>query len=123
MRALYNDFLVNGTPILVPDRGINMEFNDLDTLDSGRDESGVMHRRVLRHSVPKWSLSYASLTREEYVYMKNLFHGLSTFQWTYLDENTSEPQTCAAYCSNYSITYQDSVSGLYKNFKFNIIAC
>ena len=123
MRAFFNDYLVNGVPILAPDGGIVMDFNDLDSSDSGRDESGMMHRIVLRHSVPKWNLSYSSLTREEYVYMKKLFHGLSTFEWTYLDEETGNALTCKAYCSNYSITYKDSVSGLYNNYKINIIAC
>lgn len=122
MRSFFNDFQVNGKPILVPDADISLEWNDLDGDSSGRDESGIMHRVVLRHRVPKWGFEYASLTKEELVYMRGLFKDQATFTFTYKDEN-GETQTCEAYNSNDSVTYHDASTGLYKNYKINIIAC
>ena len=122
MRAYFNDYQVNGKPILVPDADGMLEWNDLDDDSSGRDESGIMHRTVLRYRIPKWNFEYASLTKEELVYMRNLFKGLATFTFTYKDEN-GDTQTCAAYSSNDSVTYHDASTGLYRNYKINIIAC
>ena len=118
----FEDFKVNGKPILAPDADISIEWNDLEASSAGRDESGVMHRKVMRHRVPKWSFSYAFLTKEELVYMRSLLAGLATFTFSYVDE-AGESKTCKAYCSNDSVTWYDAVRGLYRNYKVNIIAC
>ncbi len=122
MRSLYNYFLIDGKPILTPDAGMELSREDLDSAESGRDESGVMHRFVLRYGVRKWSPSYAVLTEEEYVYMLSLIQGKSEFRVTYRDE-TGTRKSGVAYCSKTSILLYDQKAGLYKNFKLNIIEC
>lgn len=122
MRKLYPDFRIDDVPILVPDQDVECEYNDLDSDETGRDESGVMHRIVLRRGVKKWSLTYDTLTREEYLYMRSLFDGKSEFEFMYRDHD-GEMATCIAYHSNHSITVRNARTGLYKNYKISIIEC
>ena len=122
MRSFFEDYKIDGMPILAPDAEIAIEWNDLDAYDAGRDESGVMHRHVLRYRVPKWSFSYAILTREELAYMRGLLKGKATFSFSYKDEEGNE-KTRKAYCSNDSVTWFDSVKGIYRNYQIHVIAC
>ena len=39
-------FLINGKPMLVPDAGMKFSYEDLDSSESGRDQSGYMHRVI-----------------------------------------------------------------------------
>lgn len=117
-----DDYLVDGQPMLVPDADVEMSFSDLDHADSGRDESGFMHRIVVRYRVGTWGFNYSQLTAEEYGYMRTLLAGKAEFTFTYPDPNGDRVET-KAYCSNNSITYHDARRGLYKNLKFNIIEC
>ena len=71
MRKTTDLFLINGKPMLVPDAEMQVNYEDLDDSDSGRDEAGFMHRHVLRYKVPVWTFSYQSLTEEEKQYMEN----------------------------------------------------
>ena len=48
MRPFTNLFLINGKPMLAPDADVGVSYTDLDANDSGRDESGYMHRIVMR---------------------------------------------------------------------------
>ena len=80
MREFYNDFLIDDKPILAPDAGVELKLTDLDSQDSGRDESGVMHRIVLRKGVRTWDFSYSALTAEEYQYMLSLFENKVQFR-------------------------------------------
>lgn len=119
---LFEDYKIDGKPMLVPDADVSLSFSDLDSSDSGRDESGVMHRIVVRHRVGTWGFNYSQLTAEEYKYMRSLFEGKSEFAFTYRDLDGYLVET-KAYCSNDSITYHNARLGLYKNLKFNIIEC
>lgn len=118
----FEDYHIDGKPMLVPDADVSLSFADLDSSDSGRDESGVMHRIVVRERVATWGFSYAKLTTEEYKYMRSLFIGKHEFTFTYRDLNGYLVET-KAYCSNESITYHNARLGLYQNLKFNIIEC
>ena len=118
----FEDYMIDGKPLLVPDADVSMSFADLDSSDSGRDESGAMHRIVVRERVATWGFNYSQLTAEEYKYMRSLFAGKPDFAFTYRDLDGYLVET-RAYCSNDSITYHNARSGLYKNFKFNIIEC
>lgn len=122
MRKEYFDFLIDDKPILVPDQDMEMEYNDLDSEETGRDESGVMHRIVLRHGVRKFTISYESLTRGEYLYMRSLFDGKSEFNVRYRDHDGFENEF-QAYNSSHSITVRNARTGLYKNYKLSIIEC
>ena len=119
---LFEDYLIDGWPMLVPDADVSLSFADLDSSDSGRDESGIMHRIVVRSRVATWGFNYSQLTAEEYQYMRDLFADKPDFEFTYRKlDGTFD--TKRAYCSNESITYHNAQLGLYKNLKFNIIEC
>ena len=118
----FEDYKINGSPMLVPDADVAISRSDLDDSDSGRDESGVMHRIVIRERVKTWGFNYGSLSAEEYVYMMSLFAGKADFDFTYRDVDGTL-KTCRAYCSNDSITYHNARLGQYLNLKFNIIEC
>lgn len=118
----FEDYKVDGKPMLIPDEDISLSFSDLDDSDSGRDESGVMHRIVARERVATWGFNYATLTAEEYKYMRSLFAGKAEFPFTYRNLDGELVET-RAYCSNESITYHNARLGLYQNLKFNIIEC
>lgn len=51
MRLFDYDFQIDGKPILMPDEDADISKADLDSEDSGRDESGVMHRQVVREAI------------------------------------------------------------------------
>ena len=70
MREKTELFQIGGKPMLVPDVEVVVSYSDLDASDSGRDESGYMHRIVVRHKVGSWKFTYAHLTEEEKQYRK-----------------------------------------------------
>lgn len=118
----YDDFKVDDQSLLIPDADVQIERSDLDSEDTGRDESGIMHRIVARERVRKWGFSYSTLTAEEYQYMEALFVGKSSFTFSFREAN-GEMSSCKAYCSNHSITLHNAKTGTYKNYKFSIIEC
>ncbi len=117
-------FKINGKPLLPPDEDVSMSLEDLDSSDSGRDESGVMHRCVIRHKVRTWSFVYDHLTQAEYAYMLGVIPNTGTFTFTHprLDDCTQTEET-TAYCAKYSIVWHSARTRDYRNFKFNIIEC
>ena len=122
--TLTNIFQIDGSPMFPPDEDMELSFEDLDDSDSGRDESGYMHRIVVRYKVGTWSFVYSHITNEEYAYMCSLFDGKSEFIFTHpsrLDCESSEDTT--AYCSKYGIVWHSAKTKDYRNFKFNIIEC
>ena len=62
MRSYTNLFLINGKQMFAPDEDVGVSYSDLDADDSGRDESGYMHRIVVRYKVGTWSFEYATIT-------------------------------------------------------------
>lgn len=119
----YNfEFLIDGQPIIRQDGNVTISYEDLDSEDSGRDESGVMHRIVIRESVRKIPLYYLFLSREDYLYMESLFKGKSSFQVDCRDDY-GMPLRFNAYRSKHSITIPDIKSGGYKNYSFSIVEC
>lgn len=124
MRAFSNFFLINGKSMLAPDEEVALSYSDLDSDESGRDEAGYMHRIVLRYKVATWSFVYSSLTEDEKRYMESLFDGLSEFEFTHPGRtDVAVKETTLCYRSNYGITWKNAVTGLWKNYKFNIIEC
>ena len=122
MRQYDDDFLIDGKPILLPDEGIGINLEDLDSEESGRDESGVMHRIIIREKVRKYSLPYGLLTKEEYMYLTSLFAGKPTFE-VQKREPDGTTVRFSAYCSKMGITLQNKRTGLYKGLTLNIIEC
>lgn len=122
MRAYDTNFLIDGQPILVPDEDVTVSYEDLDSSESGRDESGFMHRIVLREGLRKIPLSYGFLKAEEYLYMEDLFRGKTAFEVELVDSN-GDSSVFMAYRSKHSITIRNTRTGLYTNYNFNIIEC
>ena len=124
MRKTTNLFLIDGQPMLVPDENVEISMEDIDASDSGRDESGVMYRFVVRHGVGKWTFSYAHLTKEDYAYMEGLFAEKATFSFSYRDDvNATQPKEITAYRSKHSISWKSAVTGEFRNYSFSIIQC
>jgi len=118
----FEDYLIDGKPLLIPDGDVELSLSDLDEGDSGRDEAGFMHRIVARYRVGTWTFQYFRLTAREYSYMRSLFQGKADFTFTYRNLEGELVET-RAYCSNDSITYHNAALGEYRNFKFSIIEC
>ena len=122
MRKPYFDFLIDGQPVLLPDQGVSFGAEDMETEDSGTDESGVFHRFLLREKVRSFSLSYDLLTLEEYQYIRSLIRGKTTFTVRYWDPE-GKPVTLQAYCSGYSLTLRNARLGLFQGLKLDIQEC
>lgn len=111
------DFYIDDQPMLDCAEDVDWSFSDLDSSDSGRDESGVMHREVVREKVGTWSFQYPILDEEDYAYLLGLLAGKPTFTFRH------PGGSCTAYCSKYGVVVHNRRLGLYKNMKFNIIEC
>ena len=110
--------------MLAPDAEVVVSYSDLDASDAGRDESGFMHRIVVRHKVGSWKFSYSHLTEEEKRYMENLFSDAATFQFRHpsrLDADVAEETLC--YRSKYDISWKNARTGLWSGYGFSIIEC
>ena len=116
------DFLVNGKPMLVPDAQVKFSYCDLDEASSGRDESGVMHRFVVRYKVPTWEFSYSFLTEEERRYMESLFPQAPNFTFTHPGQQ-GEKEDTVCYRSQYTIQWQNAKTGLWSGYGFTVIGC
>lgn len=124
MRAKTDLFKINGSPMLVPDEEVSTNYEDLDASDSGRDESGYMHRTVVRYKVGSWNFQYSFLTEEEKKYMESLFHNAATFQFQHPSRTDSAKQeTTTCYRSKYGISWKNAKTGLWSGYSFNIIEC
>ena len=124
MRDTTELFLINGKPLLVPDSEVGVSYEDLDSADSGRDESGVMHRIPVRYKVASWSFSYEHLTEAEKQYMESIFPDAADFSFTHPSRtDASISVTTRAYRSKYSISWKNARTGLWNNYSFNIIEC
>jgi len=124
MRKTTTLFLIDGKPMLVPDENMEISMEDIEASDSVRDESGVMHRFVVRQGVGKWTFSYGSLTQQDYAYMEDLFAGKSTFVFTHPSpEDSTQAVKTTAYRGKHSILWHCAASGQFRNYQFSIIAC
>ena len=124
MRSYTNLFLINGRPMLAPDEDVGVSYADLDADDSGRDETGYMHRIVVRYKLGTWSFEYASITEAEKRYLEELFGEMPDFDFTHPDRLNAEKQvTVKAYRSKYNTSWHNARTGQWRNYKFNIIEC
>lgn len=110
-------FQIDGKPLPVPDADISMSFEDLDAPQSGRDESGFMHRIQVRRKVGVWEFSYSVLDGETYRYLREILPAGGSFRFT-CPEGEVE-----AYLSRYSIVWHSAKTDTYRNLKFSVIQC
>ena len=116
----FEDYKIDGYPMLVPDANVQISQDDLDASGSGRDEQGYMHRIVLRRKVKKWGFNYSTLTEQEYNYMCNL---LDKAEFEFVYKERGETKTTRAYSSTNKVSLFNATKGIYKRFSFNIIEC
>jgi hypothetical protein len=120
--TFFEDYKIDGQPILAPDGDVRITLTDLDASDTGRDESGIMHRIVVRQRVCTWELTYSILTAQEYAYMERLFAGKREFAFTSRTPEGQE-QTCLAYCTGSSVSLRNARTGCYSGYKLQIVQC
>ena len=124
MRSKVDFYQVDGVSMLVPDGEPGFSFADLDAADSGRDESGVMHRMLVREKEGSWDFTYDYLTDEELTYLRDLFAGKAQFSFTHpVLGSSGETESCTAYMSQCSAVWKNRRTGLWRNFTFTIIQC
>lgn len=124
MRGTTNLFTINGKPMLVPDAEVTVSYEDVDAADSGRDESGVMHRMVVRYKVAAWKFTYAYLTEEEKRYMESLFPEAPSFAFSHpARTDASRQETTQCYRSKLGISWLDARRGLWSGYSFSVIEC
>ena len=117
MNTLTELYQIGGNKMVAPDERVEMSFSDLDSADSGRDESGVMHRFVVRRKVGSWNFHYSRLTAEEYAYMQSILPEAGYFLFTH------PGGSCHAYLSNFSVVWEGLPTDGYRDLKFSIIQC
>lgn len=124
MRKKTDLFLIDGQPMLAPDENLQITAEDVEAVDSVRDESGFLHRFVVRQGVETWNFSYDYLTGEEYAYMEQLFAGKEAFQFTCPDcAKIGDTKVITACRREHGIQWQSAATGQFCNYKFSIIAC
>lgn len=117
-------YKIDGKPMLAPDADVTMRFEDLDSAQSGRDESGFMHRIPVRKHVGVWEFSYSHLTREEYAYMMSLLPKGASFVFTHPSRlDSAVPENTRAYISKYGIVWHCARTDSYRDLKFSVIQC
>lgn len=124
MRKKTDLFLIDGQPMLAPDENMQVSREDIEAVDSLRDESGFLHRFVARQGVGRWDFSYEHLSQQEYDYMESLFAGKAYFTFTFpsLTEK-NKTSTVTAYRSGFGIGWHNAQTGAFRNYKFSIIEC
>lgn len=122
MRQKTQIFQVNGMPLLVPDGNVEILAEDLLSPESGRDESGALHRFVLRPSLLSWQFSYRTLTQEEKEYLENLFPEGEPFSFSYPAGDGTQTQSLC-YRTDREITWRNARTGLWQDCGFRIVQC
>lgn len=122
--VLTNLFQFDGKPIVPPDCELSMRFEDLDSAQSGRDESGFMHRIVVRQKVGVWDFSYSQLSGQEYRYMMSILPKSGSFIFTHPSpEDARVTRQTSAYLSGYSAAWYSAATDTYRNLTFSVIQC
>lgn len=123
-KALTDLFKINGKPMFAPDADIDFSYEDLDSEDTGRDESGYMHRIVIRYKVMSGSFEFSHISEADMRYMESLFPDEPDFEFTRPSRlNSDIPVTTRCYRSKYGISWRNAKTGQWRNYKFNIVEC
>ena len=117
-------YQIDGMAMVAPDADVQMSFEDLDGAQSGRDESGFMHRILVRRKVGVWEFSYSHLTRQEYAYMMSILPQGGSFVFTHPGrQDSSQPEQTQAYISRYGVVWHSAKTDSYRNLTFSVIEC
>lgn len=117
-------FKIDGKPMFASDADVEFSYEDLDSADSGRDESGVLHRIVIRYKVMSSSYEFSHISEADMQYMESLFGNKPDFLFTRPSRtDSSKPVTTRCYRSKYGISWHNARTGAWRNYKFSIIEC
>ncbi|MDD6948511.1 MAG: hypothetical protein PUI75_05725 [Subdoligranulum sp.] len=118
---------IDGQPLPEPTETADIQFQDIESSDSGADEMGVYHREVLRFGVLSCTLTYGYLTNEDCAYLLGLLQNKTTFQFTCpvatstADVTQTITRTC--YCANYGAALQRLKAGVWRDMELQIQEC
>lgn len=118
---------IDGQPLPEPTAPAEINFNDMESSDSGPDESGVYHRVILRFGVLSCTLTYDYLDNRDCAYLMELLKNKSTFQFTCpvssedTDVNHTITRTC--YCTNHGAALQRLQHGVWRDMSLKIQEC
>ena len=59
-------YLIDGKALPEANGGVKLRFSDLESGETGLDESGFLHRVVLRRGLRSWEFAYRELTPTAY---------------------------------------------------------
>lgn len=121
-RTLLYNWLIDGSPMLSPDEGIQMQKSNVECSDSAEDESGFYHPILLRTDVHVWSFTYSVLDAEEYSYMDGILRGKGSFTFSYPDSD-GRVKSCTARCRQTSVSWMNARTGQRRNYRFDILEC
>ena len=118
---------IDGQPLPVPTESPSINFEDVESSDSGADELGVYHREVLRFGVLTCTLTYSYLDNADCSYLLGLLQNKTTFQFTcpVASDSTDVTQTITrtCYCSNYGAALQRLKAGVWRDMELKIREC
>lgn len=124
MRLETEKFLIDGMQMLAPDGNLRICREDVVSADSGPDESGAMHRFVVRRNVGRWEFSYDHLSLPEYCYMEHLFDGKDTFRFSFPSvSDDTVLLTVTAYREKHTVTWHNLNQHHFCDYKFSIVEC
>ena len=117
-----NIFQINGNPIPAPDENVQIRYEGRGD-KSLTDESGFLHRQVLRRGITAWKLCYSSLSGAERDYLMGLLTD-DSFRFTHpdrLDPQKADESVC--YLESCSECLQSALSGSYRDVQLTICQC
>lgn len=118
---------IDGKPLPEPTETADIQFTDIESSDSGSDETGVYHREVLRFGVLTCTLTYNYLDNADCSYLLGLLQNKTTFQFTcpVASDSTDVAQTITrtCYCSNYGAALQRLKAGVWRDMTLEIKEC
>lgn len=121
-RLKTNLFKIDGLPMVAPDQDAQFSYEDIDSADTGRDETGRMHRSVVLYKVGKWAFTYNKISNADYEYMEQLFGNKAEFKFTRPDRsNPDVMRTTMCYRSKYGMVAHNIVKKEWLGYAFDII--
>lgn len=118
---------IDGQPMPEPTETAQIEFADIESDDSGADESGVYHREVLRFGVLACTLTYGYLDNADCAYLLSLLQNKTTFSFTCpvssMDTDVTQTITRTCYCANYGAALQRLQAGVWRDMELKIQEC
>lgn len=118
---------IDGNPLPEPTEAAEIQFTDVESEDSGKDDVGVYHREILRFGVLSCTLTYSHLSNEECAYLFHLLENKSTFRFTCpvssdsRDVEQTVTRTC--YCTDHGAALQRLKAGVWRDAKLQIQEC